>query len=75
MIYFQEQLYVANTDAILKFNFQDFKINSEPQKIIDIPTGPPNNHWTRNIILNNDLNKIFYSKFDPLTEDIVFNIC
>ncbi len=58
MIYFQEQLYVANTNAILKFNFQDFKINSEPQKIIDIPTGPPNNHWTRNIILNNNLNKI-----------------
>ena len=52
MIYFKEQLYIANTDSILKYNFQNYKINSSPLKILDIPAGPPNNHWTRNIILN-----------------------
>jgi len=61
MIYFQEHLYIANTDSILKFDYEDFKINSAPQKIIDIPAGPPNNHWTRNIILNKDFDKILIS--------------
>ena len=61
MIYFKEQLYIANTDSILKYNFQNYKINSSPLKILDIPAGPPNNHWTRNIILNKEMNKILVS--------------
>ena len=58
MVYVNENLYVANTDSIIKFPFKGFTLSGTSERIIDLPSGPPNNHWTRNIILNEEEDKI-----------------
>lgn len=45
-------LYVANTDAILRFHYDlgDIKIDTKkypPEKIVDLPEGEINAHWTK----------------------------
>ena len=56
-------LYVANTDGIVQYPYQpgQTQIKSEGKKIVDLPAGGYNNHWTRNIIANADKTKIFIS--------------
>jgi len=53
--------YVANTDALLRFPYQDgqLKIDSKGEKLIDLPVGKHNQHWTRNLIANADNSKIY----------------
>jgi len=58
IVYVNESLYIANTDSIIKFPFKDFALSGISERIIDLPSGPPNNHWTRNIILNEEEDKI-----------------
>jgi len=58
MLYANQSLYVANTDSVIKYPFKDFALSGSSEKIIDLPFGPPNNHWTRNIILNEAGDKI-----------------
>jgi glucose/arabinose dehydrogenase len=43
-------LYVADTDALLRFPFTpgETRITAKPEKIIDLPAG--GQHWTRNVI-------------------------
>jgi glucose/arabinose dehydrogenase len=47
-------LYVANTDAIVRYAYQDgaVSIGGKAEKIIDLPAGDQNRHWTRNILFN-----------------------
>jgi glucose/arabinose dehydrogenase len=54
-------LYVANTNAILRYPYKpgETRITEEPEKIIDLPAGKKNKHWTRNIIANADQSKIY----------------
>ena len=54
-------LYVANTNAILKFPYREgqTKINAVGQKVVNLPAGKVNQHWTRNIIANEDHSKIY----------------
>jgi glucose/arabinose dehydrogenase len=49
-------LYVANTDAILKFFYTPgaTKIEGAGTKLTDLPGGPLNHHWTKNIIASKD---------------------
>ena len=44
--------YVANTDALLRFAYRDgdLQITSPGQKVADLPAGPINHHWTKNVI-------------------------
>ena len=58
MLYTNQSLYVANTDSVIRYPFKDFALSGSSEKIIDLPFGPPNNHWTRNIILNEVGDKI-----------------
>jgi glucose/arabinose dehydrogenase len=58
MIYFQDHLFVANTDSIMRFDYQKETLSLLGEKIIELPFGPSNNHWTRNIILNAEKDKI-----------------
>jgi len=53
--------YVANTDALLRFPYDatENKITGEAQKLVDLPAGKHNRHWTRNIIANADNSKIY----------------
>lgn len=63
MLVLGNSLYVANTDGLMEFPFQDgqTQIKSEGKKILELPAGGYNNHWTRNIIANADQTKIFIS--------------
>ena len=48
--------YVANTDGILKYPYKagQTKITGAPIKILSLPAGGYNNHWTRNLRANAD---------------------
>lgn len=57
-------LYVANTDAVLRFAYQkgQTKITGTGEKLVDLPGGKGfrnNRHWTRNIISNANNTKIY----------------
>ncbi len=55
------RFYVANTDAILSFPYAEgaTEIPAEGQKIADLPAGPRNHHWTKNIIASLDGSKLY----------------
>lgn len=55
--------YVANTDGVWMFPYKtgDTKITGEGKKILDLPAGGYNNHWTRNLIVNAAKTKIYVS--------------
>ncbi|WP_418316901.1 PQQ-dependent sugar dehydrogenase [Piscinibacter sakaiensis] len=45
-------LYVANTDAVLRFPYRDgdLRIDAPGERIVELPAGPINGHWTRNLL-------------------------
>jgi glucose/arabinose dehydrogenase len=49
-------LYVANTDAVMRYPYQDgaTEITAPGEKIADLPAGPLNHHWTKNLIASRD---------------------
>ena len=51
-----ENFYVANTDSVWRFSYRDgqTEIVEPGVKIMDLPAGPINRHWTRNIIASQD---------------------
>ncbi len=61
MLVIGDCLYVANTDAVLTFPYKlgQTKITETGFKIVDLPAGKVNRHWTRNIIANEDNSKIY----------------
>ena len=61
MLLLKNNFYVANTDALWMFPYEKgaMKITGEGKKIIDLPAGKNNRHWTRNIITNSKKNKIY----------------
>jgi glucose/arabinose dehydrogenase len=54
-------LYVADTDALLRFPYRagETVITAPAQKVIDLPSGPIDHHWTKNIIASLD-GKVLY---------------
>ena len=63
MLVLNNHFYVANTDGLLRFEYKtgDTKLNGEGKKIVSLPAGGYNNHWTRNIIANKKGDKIYIS--------------
>jgi len=61
MLILNNYFYVANTDEILRFpyNEKETENTSKFEKILDLPSGGYNNHWTRNIITNPEKTKIY----------------
>lgn len=61
MLVMGDWLYVANTDAIKRFPYKagQTKISEMGQKVVDLPAGKVNQHWTRHIIANEDESKIY----------------
>jgi glucose/arabinose dehydrogenase len=53
--------YVANSDAILRFKYQEgaTEITTPGEKVVDLPGGPINHHWTKNIIASKDGTKLY----------------
>jgi glucose/arabinose dehydrogenase len=54
-------LYVANTDALLRFPYRegDTSITAPGTKVADLPGGPLNHHWTKNVIASPDGSKLY----------------
>jgi glucose/arabinose dehydrogenase len=55
------EFYVADTDAVLKFPYRqgDTQIAAPGEKVADLPAGPINHHWTKNIIASRDGTKLY----------------
>lgn len=51
-----DRLYVANSDAVVSFAYRSgqMRIDEPPIKLVDLPAGPVNHHWTKNIIASAD---------------------
>ncbi|MDI3400012.1 sorbosone dehydrogenase family protein [Pseudomonas sp. V88_4] len=54
-------LYVADTDRLLRFNYEPgaTEIKSQPIKVTDLPGGTLNHHWTKNVIASKDGSKLY----------------
>ena len=63
MLILKNFFYVANTDGIYCYPYQKnvSKLESKGEKIVEFNSGGYNNHWTRNLIANQDGSKIFVS--------------
>jgi hypothetical protein len=55
------ELYVANTDALMRFPYRegDTTIAAAGAKVADLPGGPLNHHWTKNVIASRDGSKLY----------------
>jgi len=55
------RLYIANTDAIVSVPFVpgQTRIAGPPVKLIDLPAGTINHHWTKNVIAKPDGSRLY----------------
>jgi glucose/arabinose dehydrogenase len=56
-----QSLYVANTDAVVRFPYREgeTRIISSGTKLVDLPAGPRNHHWTKNLIASPDGSRLY----------------
>src|SRR5688572_18919292 len=56
-----DQLYVANTDALVRFPYRPgaTTIEARGTKVADLPGGPLNHHWTKNVIASPDGSRLY----------------
>src|SRR3954451_704084 len=54
-------LYVANSDAVVRFPYTagQTRITAPGAKVVDLPGGPINHHWTKNLIASKDGSKLY----------------
>ena len=57
----EDRLYVANTDGIVRFPYRlgQMKIDAAGERVMNLPAGPINHHWTKNIIASRDGTKLY----------------
>jgi glucose/arabinose dehydrogenase len=57
------QLYIANADALVRvpFTVGQTKITDKPVKVTDLPGGPINHHWVKNVVASPDGAKLYVS--------------
>ena len=55
------ELFVANTDAVVAFPYVPgaTQISAAPRKLVDLPAGTRNYHWTKNLIASADGRKLY----------------
>ena len=53
--------YVANTDAVVRFPYEEgqTQITAPGVKVVDLPAGPINHHWTKNLIASRDGSRLY----------------
>ena len=53
--------YVANADAVVKYTYVpgEMKITTSGTKLADLPGGPRNHHWTKDLIASPDGTKLY----------------
>ena len=56
-----DALYVANADGIVRFAYMTgaTRIEGAGQAVVELPGGPINHHWTKNIIASADGSKLY----------------
>jgi glucose/arabinose dehydrogenase len=56
-------LYIANSDAVIRFPYTTgtTRINSSSVKLLDLPAGTINHHWTKNLLASTDGNLLYVS--------------
>jgi glucose/arabinose dehydrogenase len=61
MLLLDGNFYAANTDGVWRFPYRDGDTHLEGsgEKILDLPAGGYNNHWTRNLIANRAGTKLY----------------
>jgi glucose/arabinose dehydrogenase len=61
MVLVGENLYIANSDSVVRFSYTagDTRITTPGVKVVDLPAGPINHHWTKNLIANADGSKLY----------------
>lgn len=63
MVLVGDELYVANTDALMRFPYRAgaTRIDQPGTKVADLPGGPLNHHWTKNVVASPDGRKLYVS--------------
>jgi glucose/arabinose dehydrogenase len=61
MVLVGNDLYVANTDGVLRFPYRTGQsaITAKGKKVMDLPGGPINHHWTKNIVASLDGKRLY----------------
>ncbi len=56
-----DSFYVADSDAVLRFPYirGQTEIHSAPVKVVDLPAGTINHHWTKSLVASPDGRKLF----------------
>lgn len=56
-----DDFYVANSDAIMKFPYSsgDTRITAPGVKVADLPAGPLNHHWTKDLVAHPDGTRLY----------------
>ena len=54
-------LYVANTDSLVRFPYRtgETQLIEPGVKVLDLPAGPINHHWTKNVIASRDGSRLY----------------
>lgn len=56
-----KDLFIASSDAVLRFPYEsgDARITAPGIKVVDLPAGRINHHWTKNLIASPDGSKLY----------------
>jgi glucose/arabinose dehydrogenase len=56
-----DDFYVANTDAVVRYPYREgqTRITAPGTRVMTLPAGPINRHWTRNLIASPDGGKLY----------------
>jgi len=56
-----DALYVANSDAVVRFPYAsgDLRIAAAGVRVVALPAGPINHHWTKNLLASADGSKLY----------------
>jgi glucose/arabinose dehydrogenase len=54
-----DNFYVANADAVMRYPYKDGAITGAGVKLTDLPGGPINHHWTKNIVASKDGKRLY----------------
>ena len=63
MVLVGNNFYVANADAVLRFPYVSgqTRITAAATKLVDLPGGPINRHWTKNVVASADGSRLYVS--------------
>jgi glucose/arabinose dehydrogenase len=61
MVLVGDAFYVADTDALMRFHYDGENVSQTAEKVVDLPGGPIDHHWTKNVIASEDGKKFYVS--------------